>query len=149
MAFQRLLVIANKTVAGETLHEHIRELTEGGGEVIVVAPALGSRMKYIFSDIDGPRAQARERVDTSVDLLGADGIDASGHVGDMDPVRAFEDSVAMFRPDAVLVATHPHGREHWKEVHEVERIRRRTDLPVEQVVIDLPAAEAESRLSMH
>ncbi|MFT4050567.1 MAG: hypothetical protein QM648_12125, partial [Solirubrobacterales bacterium] len=64
MAFKRLLVIANETIAGAALHDHIRELTADGGRVIIVAPALSSRLKYVFSDVDGPREQARRRLDS-------------------------------------------------------------------------------------
>ena len=62
MAYQRLLVIANETIAGKGLHNHIRELTADGGRVIIIAPALSSRLKYVFSDVDEPRAEAQERL---------------------------------------------------------------------------------------
>lgn len=147
MAFQRLLVIANDTISGESLHRHIHELTDEGGHVIVVAPALASRVKYTFSDIDRPREEARARVDASLWMLREHGVEAEGHVGDTDPVLAFEDAVTLFAPDAVLIATHPAGRENWLEQHEVEKIRQRTELPVEHVVVDVRAAQAEQRIA--
>jgi hypothetical protein len=147
MAYKRLLVIANETIAGTGLHEHIRELTADGGRVIIVAPALSSRLKYVFSDVDEPRQQAQERLDQSIDLLRRSGIDAEGEVGDANPVRAFEDAVAIYDPDSVLVSTHPEGRSHWLERGEVEKIRGKTDLPVEHVVVDLQAQTAERQLS--
>lgn len=139
MKFNRLLVIANETIAGTDLHDHIRAITAEGGRVIVVAPALASRLKYVMSDVDGPREEARARLDRSIELLRASGINAEGDVGDSNPVRAFEDSVAIFDPDGVLVSTHPEGRSHWLERGEVEKIRNKTDLPVEHVVVDLEA----------
>lgn len=147
MAFKRLLVIANETIAGRELHAHIRELVEQGGRVIIVAPALSSRLQYILSDIDAPRERARERLDASIALLRESGVDAEGEVGDANPVRAFEDAVAVFEPDGVLVSTHPAGRSHWLERGEVEKIRAKTDLPVEHVEVDLAAQGAEAQLS--
>lgn len=147
MAYQRLLVIANETIAGAGLHNQIREMTGDGGRVIIIAPALSSRLKYVFSDVDGPREQARERLVASVEALRKSGIDAEGEVGDVNPVRAFEDAVAVYDPDAVLVSTHPEGRSHWLERGEVEKIRSKTDLPVEHVVVDLTSHLAEEKLS--
>ncbi|MBJ7458537.1 MAG: hypothetical protein JHD02_05045 [Thermoleophilaceae bacterium] len=145
MAYQRLLVIANETIAGEGLHDHIRELTADGGRVIIIAPALSSRLKYVFSDIDEPRAQAQARLDASFALLHESGIDAEGDVGDANPVRAFEDAVAVYEPDGVLVSTHPEGRSNWIEKGVVEKLRSKTDLPVEHVVVDLAASSEKEQ----
>ena len=147
MAFKRLLVIANETIAGAGLHSQIREMTSEGGRVIIIVPALGSRLQYIFSDVDKPREHARERLDASIAALRASGIDAEGEVGDVNPVRAFEDAVAVFEPDGVLVSTPPEGRSHWLERGEVEKIRNKTDLPVEHVVVDLTTHLAEEHLT--
>ncbi|MGH2906514.1 MAG: hypothetical protein ACRDKI_07060 [Solirubrobacterales bacterium] len=146
-SYERLLVIANETIAGSGLHRQIRDMLTEGGKVLVVAPALSSRLKYVFSDVDGPRAQAQERLDRSLELLAASGIRARGEVGDVNPVRAFEDEVALFEPDAVLVSTHPEGRSHWLENHIVEKIEAKTDLPVTHVVVDLTAEEAAARIA--
>lgn len=147
MACKRLLVIANETIAGAALHEHIRELTADDGHVVIVAPALSSRLKYAMSDIDGPRHDAQRRLDRSLELLRESGISAEGEVGDTNPLRAFLDAVVLHDPDGVLISTHPKDRSWWLERGEVERIRARTDLPVEHVVVDLPAQQAESQLS--
>jgi hypothetical protein len=83
----------------------------------------------------------------SIALLHEDGVEAEGDVGDANPVRAFEDAVAIYEPDGVLISTHPEGRSHWLERGEVEKIRARTNLPVEHVVVDLTAESAEANLS--
>lgn len=147
MAYQRLLVIANETIDGAALQEHIHELVGDEGHVILVAPALSSRLKYVFSDVDEPRKHARVLLDESIDHLRENGISAEAHIGDANPVLAFEDAVALHQPDAVLVATHPAMRMHWIEQHEVERIRAKTELPVEHAEIDAPAFHAERQLS--
>jgi hypothetical protein len=147
MAYQRLLVIANETIAGKSLHNHISELTADGGRVIIVAPALSSRLKYVFSDVDEPRAEAQGRLDASIKLLHDSGIDAEGEVGDANPVRAFEDAVSIYDPDGVLVSTHPEGRSNWIEKGVVGKIEGKTDLPVEHVVVDITADVSAEQLS--
>lgn len=141
MKFDRILVIANETIAGADLHRRIADMANDGAEVTVVAPALSSRLKYAFSDVDGPREAAQQRLDSSLALMAKSGINASGEVGDANPVRAFEDAVALFEPEAVVVSTHPQGRSNWLEADVVEKIRGRTDLPVTHVVVDLERAE--------
>jgi hypothetical protein len=146
-SYQRLLVIANETIAGKSLHERIRGMVAEDGTVTVVAPALSSKLEYVLSDVDGPREHARERLDKSLELMAQDGIDASGEVGDANPVRAFKDAVAVFHPDAVIVSTHPEGRSHWLENQVVEKIEAATDLPVTHVVVDMAAQSAEQRIA--
>lgn len=143
MAFKRLLVLANETIAGKRLHEEIADLAAGGAEVKVVAPALASRLKYVFSDVDGPRADARERLEASLAQLTESGIEATGEIGDANPVRAFEDAVLDFDPDCVVISTHPAGRSNWLESKVVDKIRERTSIPVTHVVVDLAAEQPD------
>lgn len=141
MAHHRLLVIANETIAGESLHSHIKEIVAPDGRVIIVAPALSSRLKYVFSDVDGPREQAQERLDESIELLRASGLNVEGEVGDASPMRAFQDAVAVFQPDGVLISTHPPGKSNWLENGLIDKMEAVTDLPVEHVVVDLEVAQ--------
>jgi hypothetical protein len=145
--YTRVLVLANETISGKRLHRQIAEMTGENSEVMVVAPALSSRLKYVFSDVDGPRAEAQKRLDRSLELLAKSGISAKGEIGDASPVRAFEDAVALFEPDAVVVSTHPEGRSNWLEDGIVEKIRGRTGVPVTHVVVDLTVEDAEEHIS--
>lgn len=144
---KRLLVIANETIAGAGLHARIKEMLAEDGEVLVIAPALSSRIKYVFSDVDGPREAALERLEQSLALLEKSGIKADGGVGDADPVRAFEDAVAVFEPDAVLISTHPEGRSNWLETKVVDKVRDKTTLPVAHEVVDVTAVESSAVLA--
>ncbi|MGB1584092.1 MAG: hypothetical protein ACPHCI_09940 [Solirubrobacterales bacterium] len=145
MKFDRILVIANETIAGKPLHRQISEMASDRAEVMVVAPALSSRLKYAFSDVDGPREEARGRLDESLALMAESGIRATGEVGDANPTLAFEDASAVFNPDAVIVSTHPEGRSNWLENGVVQQIRERTQIPVTHVVVDLDAVEHSPR----
>jgi GABA permease len=140
--YKRLLVIANETIAGKNLHQQIREMIDEGGEILVVAPALGSRLEYLFSAVDEPRAHAKERLAASLESMAADGLNADGAVGDANPVQAMKDAIAVFEPDAVVVSTHTPERSNWIENGVVDKIKSNTDLPVTHVVVDLAAQEA-------
>jgi hypothetical protein len=49
---RRVLVVANRTLAGQELRETLRRAAAGGAELHIVAPILPSRVHYIASDID-------------------------------------------------------------------------------------------------
>jgi hypothetical protein len=107
--------------------------------VLVVCPALNSPLRHWVSDEDDARASAQARLDESLGSMRAAGVDAGGEIGDGDPIQAIEDAVRTFRPDELIVSTHPAGRSHWLERGVVEKARERFDLPLTHVVVDLEA----------
>jgi hypothetical protein len=136
----RILVVANETVGGPELLSEIRARAGDAHAVVrVVSPALNSPLKTWTSDEDGARAAAQARLDRSVESLRAVGLDASGEIGDGDPVQAIEDALRTFQPDELIVSTHPEGRSQWLERGVIERSRERFALPLTHVVVDLDA----------
>jgi hypothetical protein len=134
----RILVVANETVAGRSLRDEVvRRASEGNAEVLVVTPALNTRIRHWTSDEDTARAAAQIRLDESLAALEAEGVDAHGHVGDDDPCQAIEDSLRTFPADEIVISTHPPGRSNWLEHGVVERAGERFDLPITHVVVDL------------
>jgi GNAT superfamily N-acetyltransferase len=135
---RRILVISNETVLGTVLHEAIRFRARNlDGEVLVVAPALNTRLRHWTSDVDGARREAGERLERSLRRLAAANIHARGHVGDADPMQAIADALAGFAADEIIVATHPEHRSHWLAHDLVARARARFGRPVLHVVVDL------------
>jgi GABA permease len=139
----RILVVANETVGGPELLSEIRERSAGRTtRVLVVCPALNSPLRHWVSDEDEARAKAQARLDQSLASMRAAGLAADGEIGDGDPIQAIEDAVRTFRPDELVISTHPVGRSHWLERGVVEKARERFDLPVVHVVVDLDADRA-------
>ena len=137
---RRILVIANETVGGGPLRERIEKLSEGyDTKVLVVTPALNSRVRTITSDVDPAREQAQQRLDASLARLRQDGIDAHGEVGDGDPLQAIEDALRTFGADQIVISTHPEGRSHWLERGVVSGAKERFAVPITHVVVDLNA----------
>lgn len=142
----RVLVIANETVGGTKLRETVERATAGKhAEVLVVSPALNSPLRHWASDEDPARAEAQARLDSSLARLKRLGIDARGEVGDSEPLQAIEDALATFRPDELIISTHPEGRSNWLERGVVTHARERFDLPITHVVVDLEAEREEVR----
>ena len=138
-------MIANETVAGEALRETIVHQAYGyDAEVLVVCPALNTRIKHWVSDVDEAVAAAGRRLDASLAALAEMGIDAHGRVGDADPVQAMDDALQTFPADEIIVSTHPRGRSNWLEKGVVERAGERFDQAITHVVVDLVRERAAS-----
>jgi hypothetical protein len=138
---RRILVLANETCAGEPLFEALR--ARGGGretEVLMVAPALTSRVRYWFSDEDRGLAEAEGRLKASLARCETAGLRVRGEVGDADPLQALDDAMRTFSPDEVVIATHQAERSNWLERGLVAQARARFDVPITHVVVD-PAEE--------
>jgi hypothetical protein len=123
-----VLVIGSETVVGEPLLAAVRRRAEQSpSEFTVVVPA------------DPPGAE--RRMQRSVAQLQAAGVDASGHVGDPDPVSAAVNTVHDERVDEIIVSTFPQASSGWLRRDVIERIRKETKLPVTHVVVEQAEAE--------
>ena len=134
---RRLLVVANETVVGRELLDLVCRRATPGTSVLVLSPALNTRVRTWTSDEDGAREAAQQRLDASIDQLAAVGVQARGEIGDGDPVQAVEDALRAFPADEIVLSTHPPGRSHWLERGVVVAVRERFEVPVTHVVVDL------------
>ena len=133
----RILVVANETAASKTLHAAVAPELEGeSAEILLLAPALNSRVRHWLSDDDDAHRAARRRVQLSLRRLADCGIRAEGVIGDADPMQAIEDSLAVFPADRMIVATHPEERSNWLAHDLVGRASKRFGLPITHIVVD-------------
>jgi predicted transcriptional regulator len=140
---RRILVVANETVRGEELLSAISTLAlSQKSRFRVVCPALNSRLRTYTSDEDPAREAAQQRLDETLARLAAVGIEASGEIGDGDPLVAIDDAVRTFGPAEIVISTHPPGRSNWLERGVVDAVRARYDVDVTHVVVDLAARES-------
>ncbi len=143
----RLLVITNETAGDEVLIETVRFIAlHARAEVLVVAPALNSRLRHFVSDEDGARAAARGRVELLVDRLAEAGVTAEGRVGDADPLQAIAGALVTFEADELLIATSPEETSDWLAHDLVERACVRFDVPVAHLPVDV--AQRAERLML-
>ena len=109
-------------------------------EVLVVAPALNSRLRRWVSDEDAARQEAKERAAAFVERLEQGGVHAEGRVGDADPLLAIADALATFPADVIVIAARPERSSRLADKL-VSRARKRFALPVFRVEEPLaPAA---------
>src|SRR5690349_82111 len=147
---KHVLVIANETVAGQSLIEALeKRSTDGDLLVTVICPVNQPREGYVVYE-DTRRASAGRRLDKTLETLRSEDIKAAGFVVDADPVAAVKDALIQLepKPTEIVVSTHPRQRSGWLRRDVVERIRRAAGgLPVEHVVVDLgKEASAEANV---
>jgi hypothetical protein len=61
------------------------------------------------------------------------GIEATGQVGDPDPLLAIRDALATIDPDEIVVSAHAPEQANWLEQNITVRARKLADLPVREV----------------
>ncbi|HLM86432.1 MAG TPA: hypothetical protein VK272_09630 [Solirubrobacteraceae bacterium] len=134
---KEVLVVANRTLGGAKLLEAVRERA-GAGDVrfrLVVPQTNPSSGLVVYKE--AVRESAQVRVDLALSAVAAEGIEASGEVGDPDPFMATMDAVAINRPDEIILSTHPATASGWLRRDLIERIKNATGLPVHHVVTDI------------
>jgi hypothetical protein len=146
---RHLLVIANETVAGESLIEAVQKRAAGGPlHVTVICPVSQPREGYVVYQ-DTRRAAAGRRLEKTLTSLREAGILAQGFVVESDPVDAVRDAIAQLEPPPteIIVSTHPQKKSGWLRRNVVDRIRDAArDLPVDHVVVDLAAEQGPANV---
>jgi hypothetical protein len=127
---RHVLVIANQTILGEPLLEAIRERA-------ALSPADFTLL--IPADAEGAEQRLRE----VCVRMGEAGIEATGHLGDPDPVVAAQNIVHDEQIDEIIVSTFPQAASGWLRRDVVGRIKA-LDLPVTHVVSEQGAEAAAS-----
>jgi hypothetical protein len=140
---RHVLVVANQTVGGAALLEHIRERGAEDGDVrfTVIAPINEPREGYVVYE-DTRRAAAARRMEPALDELRAAGVAVHGFVVDEEPVRAVRDALATLEPpvDEIIVSTHPEATSGWQRRNVVDEIRKVAgEIPVDHVTVDVSA----------
>ena len=131
----RVLVVANETVGAEELLAEIRRIEDRRtSRFHVLAPAVAEDHGLGTWNQQGAIEHAQERLDHTLALLRSEGLDASGHVGDMVPLAAIEDALVTFPADMIVISTHPIARSRWLKKDLIECARKKFGRPVVHVV---------------
>ena len=134
---KEVLVVANRTLGAAKLLEAVRaRAASDDTRFRLVVPQSKPSAGLVIYD-EAVRESAQVRVDLALSAVAAEGIEASGEVGDADPFLATMDAVGERRPDEIIVSTHPVTQSGWLRRDLIERIQNASGLPVEHIVVDL------------
>jgi hypothetical protein len=127
----RLLIAAGQQASGaEELPAGVRELIQAADEILVVTPELPTRFEWLASATDKSREQADDRLHAVLGHLEELGAEARGTVGADDPLLAFEDALADFPADHILIGFRARERSDWQERGLLDQLQERFGLPV-------------------
>jgi biotin carboxylase len=137
---QRVLALANATVSADELLDELRRLSESSpSEYFVCVPANPVHSSHGESEKDSAAtatrvAAAQGRLDYTLGVLRGEGIKAEGSLGDCRPMHALQTAVTDFRPDLLVVSTHPEEQSAWLTSKVVQQARQAHSMPVTHVI---------------
>jgi hypothetical protein len=119
---ERIVEIARAGALGEAPETDVDPL------ILVLAPATNQPLAEWLSDLDEARFDAQRRLALSVGTLAAAGVEATGHVGDRDPVQAVEDELRSYPARELVLVAGPDAPEE-----PLAELERRLPLPVRRL----------------
>jgi hypothetical protein len=133
---RKVLAVVSEPVSGRALKSAIGADRAEAAEVLVIAPALDSRLRFWTSDSDEAIERAQAVQEETVERMSEEGVDAVGDTGESDPVLAIHDALQTFAADEIVLFTHPDGRRNWLEEGVVGEARERFEAPVRHVLVE-------------
>ena len=139
---RRYLVVANQTLTASPLLQYAKRSRSAGPcwfHLLVPATALSHQQDPLIADA---RLLARHRLAAALVRFNAEGVTATGEVGDPNPLRAVVSVLRQFEFDEIIVSTLAAGTSQWLLQDLPTRLARATGLPVTH----LYAAERATRI---
>jgi len=132
---EKILAVVSQPVSAGQLREAVGDGADDA-EVMVVAPALISKKRFLLADPDGAIERAEEIQEETVQRLVEEGVDAAGDTGESDPLLAIQDTLATYPADRIIIFTHADDESNWLEDGLVDKARERFDPPVSHVEVE-------------
>lgn len=133
---KKILAVVSEPISGDALKSAVGGESAESAEVLVVAPALNSRLRFLASDPDDAIARADAVQEETVERLGEAGIDAAGDTGESDPLLAVQDALQTYDADEIVFCTHGENGRNWLEEGVVDEARERFGKPVTHLIVD-------------
>lgn len=132
----RVVVVCDESCTSPAFREELLRHAAGRPvEVLVVAPALRSRLSHWTGDDHG-RAEAEDHLESTVRALAEAGIGVRGKIGSDDPIEAADDALPEFPAEELVFATPPEAQSNWLERGVVQTARARYGVPVTHIVVE-------------
>ena len=119
-----VLVLADIWCRVDGLCDEVRHHAGESGRVLVIAPALASRLHTWANDTDREAKAAQARLENILGRLQQHGVNAHGRIAEQDPVLAVEDALHEFAATDIIVVTEHHQHANWAERDLTRRIAR-------------------------
>ncbi len=133
---KKILALVSEAVSADALRAAVGD-DANDAEVLVVAPSLNTRTRFLLADPDPAIHRAEEVQEETVERLNEEGVDAVGQTGEEDPLLALQDALATFPADEIVLFTHSGGHQNWLENGLVDQAKERfAGTPVRHLTIE-------------
>jgi hypothetical protein len=122
---RKILAVVSEPVSGDALRSAIGGDPSDDAEVLVVAPALNSKTRWLLDDPDPAIGRAEEVQEETVERMDEEDVDAAGGTGESDPLLAIQDALATYDADEIVLFTHPQSDRNWLEEGIVDEAKER------------------------
>jgi len=134
---RRYLVVANQTLVGHDLLDHVRAcLAAGPCWFHIVVPATPIAQQQLEIVGEDATLLARRRLAAAMARFAAENAAVTGEVGDANPLRAVTAALRHREYDEILLATLPLGSSRWLADALPERLEEATGLRVTHIIAD-------------
>jgi hypothetical protein len=126
----RVLVVANRTAATQTLIDAVRErAAKGGARFTLLVPNAAHGLHRVIDPEDQSQSEAEQTLkDALPKLEEAAGSPVEGMVGDAEPLAAIQDAINLHGFDEIIISTLPTRMSRWLKL----------DLPSKAAGLGLP-----------
>jgi len=142
----RVLLVADEKFRGSDLAEELRshlgerELVQ----VFVIAPAMARNpVDQELGNLDETLGATGDRLESVIAELRGIGVEATGEIGDLDPLVAVGDGVREFEPDEIVVVRHVDGEPDQGEKGLGDRLSTEFHQPVTQLLVGHPDGDGK------
>jgi len=124
------VIVANQTLPSPVLWKAVTERASPGAVFHAVVPLTPVTHGFTW-DEDESRRQANERLAAFLERVRGLGVEATGEVGDRDPVQAVQDCLrARSDVDEIILSTLPPGISRWLGQDAAAKLRNASPIPV-------------------
>ena len=127
------LVVAHKTLVGSALLDEVSRRLEAGPSHFHLIVPIDHPSDHKWSEGEC-QAEAAKRLDEGLAAFAGLGAEATGEVGDQNPVAAIAAVVRVREVDEIILSTLPPGPSRWLKLDVISRARDRFDVPITHVV---------------
>ncbi len=143
----RVVAIITDPIGGREATQQLKGAASGGAiELRLIAAAVEANpLRHALGDIDAPKREARRKLDASSKSLRKAGLEASGAVGDSDPIQAAKDALLEAPADEVVIFERGAPESRWYEGDLTKRAEEELEPPLRIVTLEVRDETEEPR----
>ena len=137
---KQYLVVAHKTLMGSALLDEVQKRIDDGPSHFHLVVPIDHPSDHAWSHGEC-QARAAARLDEGLAVFADLGADATGEVGDQNPVAAIAAVLRVRDVDEIILSTLPPGPSRWLKLDVISRARDRFHQPITHVVASREPAQ--------